>query len=161
MKSLEVERSLVVSIQLNKQDMDELYHLGKHIGMEGGIIYGDVFIQAVKILLEGITISEKAKVIKSDDKRKANIKEEASPISHKKRHRLKHPERDRARTRVTTAISLGKMRPAKETICVDCGKQAHSYHHHNGYDEKHALDVITLCLKCHRTMDKIKTNDKQ
>lgn len=33
--------------------------------------------------------------------------------------------------------------------CVHCGVQAHHYHHHNGYENSHAADVVPVCIKCH------------
>jgi hypothetical protein len=43
----------------------------------------------------------------------------------------------------------GLLPPAKTLLCVDCGAQAQEYHHHNGYEPEHLLDVIPVCRACH------------
>lgn len=50
---------------------------------------------------------------------------------------------------VDMEILRGKMPAPKNLTCLDCGKQAREYHHHNGYDDAHKLDVIPLCRSCH------------
>lgn len=51
------------------------------------------------------------------------------------------------------AIKAGEFPKAKELKCSHCPRQAAQYHHHNGYDESHWLDVIPLCLECHKAAD--------
>lgn len=33
--------------------------------------------------------------------------------------------------------------------CHYCPAQAKQYHHHNGYEPEHYLDVVPICIKCH------------
>jgi hypothetical protein len=64
---------------------------------------------------------------------------------------LLHPDRYRARNAVNNAVRDGKLQPASNFICSNCKKiQASEYHHHNGYDPDHWLDVIPLCKACHK-----------
>ena len=46
-------------------------------------------------------------------------------------------------------VRSGRMPRASQCICSMCGNQADHYHHHNGYDKDHVLDVIPLCHSCH------------
>jgi hypothetical protein len=51
---------------------------------------------------------------------------------------------------VYNAIKQGRLPPISAQKCTICNKEADNYHHHNGYDQDHILDVIPLCLECHR-----------
>jgi sulfur relay (sulfurtransferase) complex TusBCD TusD component (DsrE family) len=46
---------------------------------------------------------------------------------------------------VAKAIKEGKLRPVKEFMCVDCGKQATDYDHR---DYNKPLDVVPVCRSC-------------
>lgn len=74
--------------------------------------------------------------------------EERIEITH--RHRAKYPEKYKARSTVNNAILTGKLPCANTLTCTQCGNQASEYHHHNGYDSDHWLDVIPLCKACHK-----------
>lgn len=50
---------------------------------------------------------------------------------------------------VQRAIRHKLLLPAKECICVDCGKQARHYHHES-YAEQERLNVTPLCASCHK-----------
>jgi len=61
-----------------------------------------------------------------------------------------HPERHAARKAVQFAIRTGKLARITTLSCAVCGTHpAANYHHHNGYDAAHKLDVIPLCTVCH------------
>lgn len=62
----------------------------------------------------------------------------------------KHPLKYNARRYIRYAVEREKIQPAKELLCKDCGNQAQEYHHHKGYEKEYWLDVIPLCVKCHR-----------
>lgn len=55
-----------------------------------------------------------------------------------------------ARAALRKAVLTGELPNIKTLVCVDCGAPAQEYHHHNGYEPEHWLDVIPLCHKCHR-----------
>lgn len=56
----------------------------------------------------------------------------------------------RARTVVNRTVRRGLLPPAWSMVCDACDEaQAAHWHHHNGYDKEHRLDVIPLCLDCH------------
>lgn len=64
--------------------------------------------------------------------------------------RTKFPERYKARYRVAGAVARGVFPPASTMVCEHCQEaQAANWHHHRGYSEEYALDVIALCLQCH------------
>lgn len=65
-------------------------------------------------------------------------------------------ERCRARSAISNAIRLGLMLPAKSQTCTRCGEQAQQYHHHNGYEREHWLDVIAVCRSCHKYLEEIR-----
>ena len=54
-----------------------------------------------------------------------------------------------ARKLIWSRIASKKMPQASQCICSMCGNQADHYHHHNGYDKDHVLDIIPLCHSCH------------
>ena len=67
-----------------------------------------------------------------------------------------HPEKHRAQNAVAYAIKDGKLPQAKSRKCSICKvKQAMDYHHYLGYDKVHWLDVIPVCRKCHKILDKV------
>lgn len=51
---------------------------------------------------------------------------------------------------VRKAVRQGRLAPIRSLKCRDCGKVARHYHHHLGYARTHWLDVIALCVGCHR-----------
>jgi hypothetical protein len=72
---------------------------------------------------------------------------------HQRRRIARNPEKHKARWAVNNAIAMGKIPRASTFICSECGMhQASQYHHHNGYDEEHRLDVKPVCGKCHRNL---------
>ncbi len=67
-----------------------------------------------------------------------------------KKHRQRNREQRLTDKLLHAAISRGKIPPAKECVCAHCGKQAREYHHHRGYAREYRLDVIPLCVRCHK-----------
>ena len=65
-------------------------------------------------------------------------------------HKL-FPMRAKARQAVVNAVRSGKFLSASTNTC-NCGKQAQHWHHHNGYDEPHWFDVVSLCASCHKLL---------
>lgn len=59
----------------------------------------------------------------------------------------------RARQAVRSKINEGKLPYARTLKCAHCGQQAHSWHHHLGYEPQHRLAVIPLCRTCHQAAD--------
>ncbi len=65
-------------------------------------------------------------------------------------YRLLHPEICKAHDTVNGAIRYGRMKKASSFNCAFCDNPAKQYHHYLGYEPEHWLDVIPLCIKCHR-----------
>ena len=63
--------------------------------------------------------------------------------------RRKHPERNRARRAVSSAIKRGMLTRPKH--CNDCGLESYCEAHHESYDKP--LNVMWLCRKCHEQRD--------
>jgi hypothetical protein len=56
----------------------------------------------------------------------------------------------KARNRVNKLILSGKLPRPDALICADCQDAvAAEYHHVNGYEREHWLDVVALCTICH------------
>lgn len=71
------------------------------------------------------------------------------------RYRPADLDRQRARGAVSDAVRRGKMPAASTLPCAQCGGPASHYHHHNGYDKGHRLDVVPLCPACHGAADRL------
>jgi hypothetical protein len=70
---------------------------------------------------------------------------------YNKKYKISNPVKHKAHKAVTIAIALGKLPAAKDCICKYCPSQAVEYHHYS-YDIKNWLDVIPLCVCCHRLL---------
>ncbi len=68
------------------------------------------------------------------------------------KYRAKFPERKKAYNAVNNAVRYGRI-PRPDTLKCSCEKQAQQYHHHKGYAKKHWLDVIPVCIPCHKIAD--------
>lgn len=80
----------------------------------------------------------------------------ASPEGRASQHRTKarqralHPQRIAARQAVQRAIRRGDIPPASAHACC-CSEQAGEYHHPSYAEDRH-LDVVPLCIPCHKTL---------
>ena len=63
-------------------------------------------------------------------------------------YRVRCHQKRRARGAVSGSVHGGRLPRVQTLSCIHCGEPANFYHHHNGYDEEHKLDVIPLCAKC-------------
>lgn len=64
--------------------------------------------------------------------------------SYNRRRRAAHRDQQRAYNSVVMHM------PAASTqACSVCGKPAEHWHHPNGYDKEHRLDVVAVCRACH------------
>lgn len=66
------------------------------------------------------------------------------------RFRIRHPNRHKPLHKVSHAIEASKLSRPDTLQCNYCPNQAQEYHHYKGYAQKHWLDVIPVCRKCHR-----------
>lgn len=82
-------------------------------------------------------------------------RETLSGMLSQQKHKLKKQKEILARQAVRNAIRLGDLPKAIDLNCMYCSNLACEYHHHNGYDEKHFLDVIPLCYDCHGKVHRI------
>ena len=65
--------------------------------------------------------------------------------AYKRAHNLRHPDRAKARNRITSLLSRGKI--IKPTACKKCGKSGPVEAHHPDY--RKPLYVIWICKPCH------------
>ena len=67
-------------------------------------------------------------------------------------------DKKQARGRVTYLITSGRLPPAKEVPCTDCGHlgpdSRHSYDHYLGYGADHHEDVQAVCYQCHHERER-------
>lgn len=70
------------------------------------------------------------------------------------------PERMLAMRAVNNAIIGKRMPKASELMCAHRGKNckivAKDYHHYKGYEPENWLNVVPVCRRCHRELDKKK-----
>lgn len=103
---------------------------------------------------------EKSKKIKRKSKRKHKEKNKQANRNyyHKNKNKIskyryrwnkENKIKRQAHSAVWNAIKNGKLIPAKELECANCGNDAHEYHHWS-YKKEHWLDVIPLCCSCHK-----------
>lgn len=67
-----------------------------------------------------------------------------------KRYYICHTESIKAVRAVFLAILSGKLFRPNTLLCCYCPKPAQQYHHWHGYAKEHWLDVIAVCIDCHR-----------
>lgn len=67
-------------------------------------------------------------------------------------------KRHTACMRVMTAVKNGTLPEIASQKCLACGDQAEHYHHWIGYDEKHWLHVIPVCVMCNKEADKVRSD---
>jgi hypothetical protein len=71
------------------------------------------------------------------------------------KYKINYPDKVKSRKVVQNNIHKGVLQSPKNFICSICNQeQAQEYHHHNGYDPNHWLDVVPVCISCHRKVDK-------
>lgn len=68
---------------------------------------------------------------------------------YQKRYRICHPERQKAMDAVNNAIKNGKLPHVNTQLCYYCPNPAQQYHHWS-YLPEYWLDVVPICIKCHR-----------
>ena len=64
----------------------------------------------------------------------------------------KGKEARRARHAVSIAVRSGKIPKASDLLCETCSEPAVHYHH-NSYAPENHLDVVPLCMTCHKRED--------
>jgi len=62
-----------------------------------------------------------------------------------KRHRKRHPDKERARNLIHKATSRGKLKRPRQ--CEKCGKRCKPEAHHKNYSKPY--QVTWLCRTCH------------
>lgn len=56
-----------------------------------------------------------------------------------------------AKEAIRAAVVQGEILAASKMKCHKCCSQADHYHHYLGYAEENRLDVVPLCIVCHRS----------
>ena len=59
-----------------------------------------------------------------------------------------HPERFKAREAVNIAVRAGRLPQPTTLQCSYCDNAAHNWHHSQGYEPEHWLDVVPACRSC-------------
>lgn len=54
---------------------------------------------------------------------------------------------------VRRAVQVGRLPHVRTLTCVHCGEPAREYHHYLGHAKEHRLDVVPLCIPCHKRAD--------
>lgn len=75
------------------------------------------------------------------------------PKAKRKRYN-RTPQQERCSHLVSRAVLSGTLPNPNTLPCVECGDigsaKRHEYHHPNGYEAGHELDVLVLCTHCHK-----------
>ena len=91
--------------------------------------------------------NEKARVKKSASHKKWLDENKAKQIEASKIHAIRHPEKFKARNALRRAVYEGKIiKPSTCQVCVKSVKRIEG--HHEDYEKP--LDVIWMCVACHR-----------
>ncbi len=85
-----------------------------------------------------------------DRQRALNPERTALRNNVSERYRIENPHRVNASTKVRRAILSGKM---EKEPCAFCGRTDNIHAHHPDYDKP--LDVVWLCVQCHRRLHAI------
>lgn len=91
----------------------------------------------------------KAAHSKAVKKHRQTTKGKATNLRTQERFNARHPNCQKAKHAVNHAIEAGKLPRPDIFLCHYCPKPAKEYHHYNGYEPKHYLDVVPVCIKCH------------
>ncbi|GEM_PF-1803579 len=67
----------------------------------------------------------------------------------------RNPNYPKAKHAVNHTITAGKLPRANTRRCYYCPEQAEQYHHWLGYEPEHWLDVVPVCVECHRNIHKV------
>lgn len=101
--------------------------------------------------------SKRAAKYRNSSKGKASIRayrqSERGRVVHRKtvaKHNALNLYYAKAKHAVESEIRAGRFLPANTRPCHYCPTQAKEYHHWQGYEPKHWLDVVPACLECHR-----------
>jgi hypothetical protein len=85
----------------------------------------------------------------ANQKWRSSEKGKKSAVKRKREYSERNPLKIKARAAIAVEIHAGRMPSARTLTCSVCPVQADGYHHYNGYEERHWLDVIPLCRACH------------
>lgn len=86
--------------------------------------------------------------VRSREKKSYEKHKEKIQAANRERWRRGGPRVEAYRA-LTRAVMHGEI-PRVTSLNCRCGAKARHYHHHNGYAPKHRLDVVPLCIFCHR-----------
>jgi len=80
-------------------------------------------------------------------------KSEKGKAAHRinqKRFHIRNPDYMKANIAIGDAVQAGRL-PRPDTFsCHYCSKSAKQYHHYKGYACEHWLDVVPVCIPCHK-----------
>jgi hypothetical protein len=87
--------------------------------------------------------------------RRADQKRIASGLhaAHSRTYRARRGESVRIQRRATDAVqrALANGTLTRPAVCSTCGTPCRPHgHHHRGYEHAHRLDVVWLCVRCHK-----------
>lgn len=82
-----------------------------------------------------------------NERHKRNHPEQFS--AYHERYCANNPDKRNAKNAVMHAVAKGTLPRVTARLCVVCGEQAKNYHHWS-YAPEHWLDVIPVCVRCHK-----------
>jgi hypothetical protein len=95
----------------------------------------------------------KEKILERNREYRQTDKAKIDKAKKVREYNLGNPQKYKAHNAVNNCIRDGKLPRTKTLICSICNeKQAEHYHHPNGYEPEHWLDVIPVCNICHNNL---------
>ncbi len=92
----------------------------------------------------------------NDSSRGDGLEARCRTCNYRRKRHIGGPDSARSQTlaveAVRGAIRNGRMVKPITLPCFYCGGNAIEYHHYQGYDEAHRLDVRATCISCHRKL---------
>ncbi len=72
-----------------------------------------------------------------------------------KKYSKRFPLHIKAKGAVYYAVKIGKLPKVKTLQCYLCFKSAQQYHHYLGHEPQYKLDVLPMCIMCHRKLHRL------
>jgi len=96
--------------------------------------------------------TEKGKKVirKAKAKYRHTPKGKAARCSSSARFDALNPNQVKAKYAVNHAVRVGRLPRANTQCCHYCPNPARHYHHWRGYEPEHWMDVLPVCVGCHR-----------
>lgn len=84
----------------------------------------------------------------SDYRKRPEYKEQKR--RYNKKYNAKNRKKVKAWETINSMVLRGEIEHVTSLFCIACGDPAQEYHHPNGYSGDNALNIVPLCIPCHK-----------